>query len=453
MTRKSKHAAKALPRATRSPSATHKDLQSLIAGKQPTTMKNPRKAGSANPKQTEPGSPGYGSSAASVTSSNDNVEGSDNDGAEADQDADDDDDGDELAPSDTVIASNVDQTGHNVGMGLKLKASTGKGRRHSPSNAATKKQQARRHKSSKSTSHEEGQNAETDDDDYNGVDLISDSEGEEPTVEQLEEKVIIESEEEYNCSTPPKLPSISDDGYTGFEGFDLQGDLFLSDVPYFDEQIGRTDPHILAEEIAIFNSTDFSQNFYDVELPPRLTPPRRVRFAEDVPDLDKSSAIVSDTERNGSGSPWVASEEEGAASGNREAEDEDNDSSSGRSSGYESGYCVIGVTNLVMLTVFAFSRSWGDDRGRRCSCICNNTTTSTSPSHIYVVSPRGLSSNTNAKKEAPSHSSGLSLGPTHGFMDCRPHKTYGNRGQYWHQVGNIPSPASKATKAVLCITW
>ena len=307
-------------------------------------MKNPRKAGSANPEQTQHGSPGYGSSAASVTSSSQELEGSDSDSAEADQDADDDEDGDEMAPSDTVIASNVDQTGHNVGMGLELNASIEKGRRHSPINAATKKQQSRRHKSSKPATHKEGQNAESDDDDYNGVDLISDSEGEEPTIERLEEKVIIESEEEYDCSTPPKLPSISDDGYRGFEGFDLQGDLFLSDVPYFDEQIGRTDPHILAEEIAIFNSTDFSRNYYDIELPPRLTPPRRVRFAEDVPDSDKPSAIASDTERNGNGSPGVPGvmyEEEGAPPGDHDSEHEDNDSSSGRSSGYESGYCVM----------------------------------------------------------------------------------------------------------------
>ena len=354
MARKPKHAIKALPRAARSPSPSHADAEPLMAARPPTSIKNLHKIGSAKPKKTQPGSSGYGGSAASDTSSNEEVEGSGSDGADADEDEDDEGDGDEMAPSGTVIASNVDQTGQNVAMGSKLKSSIG-GRRHLASNVVTKKQHARRHNGSKSTKHKGGQNDESDDDDYNGVDLISDSEEEEPTVEELEEKVIIESEEEYDCSTPPKLPSISDDGWTGFEGFDLQGDLFLSDVPYFDEQIGRTDPHILAEEIAIFNSTNFSQNFYDIELPPRLTTPRRVRFAEDVQDLHKVSAIASDTELSGNGSPWAASKKDGPISRNHESEEEDNDSSSGRSSGYESGYCTLRCDRFPMLTICVFS--------------------------------------------------------------------------------------------------
>lgn len=276
-------------------------------------------------------------------SSNEEADGSDSGGAEADRDDDDDEDADEMAPSDAIIQNNEDQTGHNIGMGMKSIANTGELRERSPKNIADGKQRTFQRKALKPTRHVKGKNVESDDDedDYSGVDLISDSE-EEPTVEQLEEKVIIESEEEYNsnCKTPPILSSISSDGWTGF---DLEGDLFLSDVPYFDEQIGRTDPSILAEEIEIFNSTSFSQGFYDVELPPRLTPPRRVRFAEDVRESDKSSAIASDMEHNhnqGYGSFGLDDGQEGAASANRDSEDEDADSSSGRSSGYESGYCV-----------------------------------------------------------------------------------------------------------------
>ena len=307
-------------------------------------MKNADKASSTNPTQMQLGSSKSGSSAVSITSSNEDVEGSGSDGAEADQDEDDDDDddADERAPSDAANASKGDQTGHKTGTALRSGACTGGEWKSSPHAKGDNKLRARRRRVSNSTSQMHDQNAESDDDDYNGVDLISDSEEEEPTVEQLEEKVIIESEEEYdsNCRTPPVLANISSDGWAGF---DLEGDLFLSDVPYFDEQIGRTDPSILAEEIGIFNSTSFPQSLYDVELPPRLTPPRRVRFAEDVLEPDTSSVFASDKVGNsteGNGPHGLTNGEEGGTSKNHDAEDEDTDSSSGRSSGYESGYCV-----------------------------------------------------------------------------------------------------------------
>ena len=305
-------------------------------------MKFEEKAGLSNPSQIGPGSSGSGKTAASITSSNEEADGSDSDGAEADLDDDDEEDADEMAPSDTIIQNSEDQTGHKIEMGMESIANIGEPHKCSPDNTANEERRASRRKAPKSTRQMKGKNADSDEDDYNGVDLISDSEEEEPTVEQLEEKVIIESEEEYDgsCKTPPILPSISSDGWTGF---DLEGDLFLSDVPYFDEQIGRTDPSILAEEIEIFNSTSFSQGFYDVELPPRLTPPRRVRFAEDVQKSDKSSAVVSDMEQNhnqGYGSFGLDDGQEGAGSANQNSEDDDADSSSGRSSGYESGSCV-----------------------------------------------------------------------------------------------------------------
>lgn len=336
MARKSKRTMKALSSSTRKASAIHKSPGSLVAGKHASTIRNPHKDDSSNPTQMQPGSPGSGSSASSVTSSIDEADGNEGDGAEGDRDEDDNGDADGMAPSDAAIASNGHQTGPSIEMSLKHNPRTGEKLKHSLHNIGNKKQRARRRKASKSTGQADDENTGVDDDDdYNGVDLISDSEEEEPTVEQLEEKVIIESEEEYdsNCRTPPVLPSISSDGWPGFE---LEGDLFLSDVPYFDEQIGRTDPSILAEEIEIFNTTNFSQGFLDIEIPPRLTPARRVRFAEDVPEPDNSSAVASDTK---GGSLGLAKREEGVTSENHDSEDEDTDSASGRSSGYESGYC------------------------------------------------------------------------------------------------------------------
>ena len=343
MARKSKRTMKALSGLTRKVSAIHPSSGSLIAGKHAGTMKNPHRDDSSNPTQMQAGSPGPGSSASSVTSSIDGADGNEDDGAEEDPDEDDNGDADEMAPSDAAIASNGHQTGPIIGRSLKHNPSSGEKQKHSLDNIGNKKERARRRKASKSIGQVEDENAGfDDDDDYHGVDLISDSEEEEPTVEQLEEKVIIESEEEYdsNCRTPPVLPSISSDGWPGFE---LEGNLFLSDVPYFDEQIGRTDPSILAEEIEIFNTTNFSQGFCDIEVPPRLTPERRVRFAEDVEEPDNASTVVSDTK---GGSLGLAKREEGVTSENHDSEDEDTDSTSGRSSGYESGYCYAVLSVL-----------------------------------------------------------------------------------------------------------
>ena len=344
MARKSKHPTKTRSGARRESPPTQSGAKSLIAGRHASTAKNPHKASSASPTQNQSVNTG-GSSAASATLPNNDADESDVGGAEADRDKDDEGDGDAMASSDTAIASNGDQTGHK--MGTKQRSATGEKRKYSSDKFGGGKQRVRGRKALKSTTQFATGNVESDDDDdYNGVDLISDSEEEEPTVEQLEEKVIIESEEEYdsNCRAPPVLPSISSD--EGWNGFDLEGDLFLSDVPYFDEQIGRTDSSILAEEIEIYNSTSFSQSFFDinVELPPRIAPIRRVRFAEDVLDSENISAIAmaSEMEHNalaGSSPAGVANGDEGAASENHDSEDEDGNSSSGRSSGYESGYC------------------------------------------------------------------------------------------------------------------
>jgi len=75
----------------------------------------------------------------------------------------------------------------------------------------------------------------SDDDDYAGVDAISDSEdGEEPDVEEVEEQAIIESEDD--VQTP--RPSIDDD-QSSWDGFDTQEEILGENTQFFDDHIAR----------------------------------------------------------------------------------------------------------------------------------------------------------------------------------------------------------------------
>lgn len=81
----------------------------------------------------------------------------------------------------------------------------------------------------------------SDEDDYNGVDLISESGDEEPTVEHIEEKAIIDSEE--NNSAHPRLmsqPNSPSDAFffnaADLENLDFDMDPFLTDEPFFEDR-------------------------------------------------------------------------------------------------------------------------------------------------------------------------------------------------------------------------
>jgi len=123
----------------------------------------------------------------------------------------------------------------------------------------------------------------SDDSDYSGVDLISDSEEDEPDVEVAEEQAIIESEEEEEDDDAALQPEGDDDksSWGGFDMFDDNPGIF------FDEQIVRpTVPDIFTGAtgwIAEAGSDDESQ--------PETA--RRVRF-----DLSDSDTAVSDAEDN-----------------------------------------------------------------------------------------------------------------------------------------------------------
>lgn len=206
-----------------------------------------------------------------------NGENRDSKGAEAEEQSEDDEDGYELAPSACTI-----KDGKQPGPCIKINSHTLNGINESRKRRLDSSDDDARYRKVSKKRTREGATAvdESDDEDYAGVDLISDSDEEEPGVEQLEEKMIIDSidTEEENClfdggSMFPPLRSGSSDEV--WEGFDLHDGLFLSDAPFFDDQIGHADPSSL-NEIDMFNSATFLDN-----LPLSAFPEtRRVRFAE-----------------------------------------------------------------------------------------------------------------------------------------------------------------------------
>ncbi|MCJ1377081.1 hypothetical protein MMC17_000171 [Xylographa soralifera] len=133
----------------------------------------------------------------------------------------------------------------------------------------------------------------SEDEDYNGVDLISDSDEEEPTLEKMEERMIIDSEEDnvgdfVSRNIPTSPPSTTSEDW---QGLGFGNDSFLSDIPFFDEQIGRTDSDAFANALDLYHDASPSR----ILLSPDLPPTRRVRFADDLShssDSRTSSATV-----------------------------------------------------------------------------------------------------------------------------------------------------------------
>lgn len=240
-------------------------------------------------KPGESGADGEARNFSLSTSTSDDGDGEkrDSKGAEAEEPGEDDEDGYEFAPSACTM-----KDGKQPGPCIKINAQTlsginGSRKRH----LENSDDDARYRKVSKKRARE-GVTVEdgSDDEDYAGVDLISDSEEEEPGVEQLEEKIIIDSidtEEENGLleggSMFPPLRSGSSDEV--WEGFDLDDGLLFSGAPFFDDQVSQDDSSFLANEIDMFNSAAFLDN-----VPLSVFPEtRRVRFAEPLVPARQSS--------------------------------------------------------------------------------------------------------------------------------------------------------------------
>jgi hypothetical protein len=133
----------------------------------------------------------------------------------------------------------------------------------------------------------------SDDESYKGVDLISDSEDDEPDVEEAEAKVIIDSEEETECRVRTGL-SINRSGTAFYNrvsdwgDFDVDDSLLLDDIPLFNQQYVHLD-HILGQDVSTCNGAHGSGN-----IPERSPAPRHVRFEDDTPTTDSTGSNTSD---------------------------------------------------------------------------------------------------------------------------------------------------------------
>lgn len=262
-----------------------------------------------------------GGNAARIESSDDDADGdiSNGDAADPDDESDEDGEGDAFAPSDRATEGNGDQAGHINGDNFDGEST--RDREQSLGTRAFKGQ----------TTITEAKLAvgDSDDDIYNGVDLISDSEEDEPNVEQLEERNIIESEEADHLNTAPSNFETSD----VWEGFELD-DISHGDVPFFDEQYYRTDSNILDFGTQLFQSANV---FDELPSPPAPSPSlRRVRFKEPISndsDMDSDNGDI-----NVLFSPVVPSGGDWDLGGPHLDHESDDASSIGSASGYETDY-------------------------------------------------------------------------------------------------------------------
>lgn len=176
----------------------------------------------------------------------------------------------------------------------------------------------------------------SEDDDYSGVNMISDSEERGQEVRKLEERAIIESEEADDGQAMPSiLTTTVEETDDGWGDFDPDDGLFMADVPYFEEQFGRTDSSVLGSEIDLFHP---SSRFGSFSPPPiQLPSPRRVRFATprsegpDVVSDDGDIPALFEPSQNG-----FVDDNISLGLDDHGSDDTDGDSG-GSSSGYESG--------------------------------------------------------------------------------------------------------------------
>ena len=285
-----------------------------------------------------------GGYASRSTSSDDDADGdvSSDDAAEPDEESDKDGEGDALAPSGRAIEKHGDQAGR-INEDISDGEPAFKGKKSHGNTAFDGENQIT-----------EGESAlrDSDDDVYNRVDLISDSEEDEPNVEQLEERNIIESEEADDLNAAPAHLEAAD----GWEGFEVDDSMFLEDVPFFDQRYGRTDSTILDSGIEFFGSASI---FDDFPSPKPPTPsPRRVRFKEPISQISNDSDMDSD---NGDvnilfspvATPTVPLGGDLDSGGPHMDYEVSNGSSVGSSSGYESG--LLDLISSTKLTLLFFS--------------------------------------------------------------------------------------------------
>lgn len=236
----------------------------------------------------------------SFSHSGDEADGDEDVGDEDEDDEDEDEDGDVFAPSGRTIEAHGDQTGL--------------------CNA---------------------EQIDSDDEVYNGVDDISDSDAGEPEVERLEESDIIRSEEAHGSGKPATFSGPTSDASDIWEGFDLEEPFFATEMPFFDEGAEQAGSCFLDSQID-FNQADGP--FDEAEPLASLSKPvssarRRVHFDEPLFGASDSS-VTGDEDLNALFNTGMIASTEAILDFDFEGEEndvEDDGSSVGSSSGYESG--------------------------------------------------------------------------------------------------------------------
>lgn len=283
-------------------------------------------AQSSHSKPGQSGATDEGAASSPSAASSDGGDGEDGDGngAEGDERDEDDGNGDAMAPSGCTIDQDGKQTGHITSKSSKLHSYSGEKRKR---RLNTPEHDTIAPKAPKRTC-DAGQVDQSDESDYNGVDLISDSGEEGQKLEKLEELSIITSAERYDFSTmnvsqPPRSGSSDAEDWSHWA---LDRGLYVTDIPYFNDQIGRDEPSEMAIDAEIFRSTSSFQNEHlEITNSPE---PRRVRFADPViPPANRSRTNSIDQIKR------VIS--------SHGPENLDSEDSWGSSSGYESGFCSV----------------------------------------------------------------------------------------------------------------
>lgn len=224
------------------------------------------------PSQTDKGT------ANSLISLTGGEEGKNNGGgsdAESDKKDTDDEDEDEdgVAPSESAIILDDSQAGHKHEERACSRTIAGQKRKRSVSLEGETLANAEAEDVKRTRKAEEAiENSDADD--YAGVDLISDSEEVDCSIEKLEEGHIIASEEDRRDDLDLALGFSPEDWYE----FDMHSGLVFPDYHYLEGQYSRTDPVTLSNEVELYNSTVIVR---DQSPPPRTSNGRRrVRFAD-----------------------------------------------------------------------------------------------------------------------------------------------------------------------------
>ncbi|KAI9831550.1 MAG: hypothetical protein M1819_004780 [Sarea resinae] len=279
----------------RSSSSVRADMHSLIDDHQTLGNRKTAQKGLQAQKKTKTASQSSG-----ISSDEESAEdGSDE--ADDDEAGDDDDEPDSMVPS---RGHKYPAKTHGAGLdtpanGKKRRysrVSTDSGLRSDGEDTVCTKSGPRRKRSNTGGKGDRTETEATTDDDeaYQGVDLISDSDND-SDVERLEEKVIIDSEEALKGGLATRgahrqRRTSTSTASSDWGDFDLDGGLFLDNVPFFDEQFGRFDFNV-ANDFDAMNAPTTSDGESGAGVASR-----RVRFQEEPREYSDSTSTVGSEE-------------------------------------------------------------------------------------------------------------------------------------------------------------